>query len=206
MTIPFLIFFPSGNLLHDIDQLRTCDRCRRTFPVLSDLFNHICEDEVDARKNRIINSSDKQTSDHSSYHTNNYERDSPLEKSVSSRQEPSSLSFKLNRRSSFNDSLSSSPGSKVHLCSSSSSNHKPIYQTSIHLSPGSLSTERKSSSAKLNIPSYSTCFLRTDSSQSLSPLTRSLFNDVQQEQPSDLGIPRSYVLLRRPSATVNSIS
>lgn len=36
-----------GSLSNDIDQLRTCKRCHRIFPVLSDLFNHICDDEND---------------------------------------------------------------------------------------------------------------------------------------------------------------
>ncbi len=36
-----------GNLSNDIDQLRTCKRCHRIFPVLSELFNHICDDEND---------------------------------------------------------------------------------------------------------------------------------------------------------------
>lgn len=36
-----------GNLTNGIEQLRTCERCHRIFSVLSDLFNHICDDEKD---------------------------------------------------------------------------------------------------------------------------------------------------------------
>jgi hypothetical protein len=40
-------FFHTGGLSNDIDQLRTCHRCHRIFPVLSELFNHTCDDEND---------------------------------------------------------------------------------------------------------------------------------------------------------------
>ncbi len=44
-----------GGLSNDIDQLRTCNRCHRIFPVLSDLFNHICDDENDLFSSKLKN-------------------------------------------------------------------------------------------------------------------------------------------------------
>lgn len=47
--------FFQGGLSNDIDQLRTCNRCHRIFPVLSDLFNHICDDENDLFSSKLKN-------------------------------------------------------------------------------------------------------------------------------------------------------
>lgn len=46
----YLYFCFQGGLSNDLDQLRTCKRCQRTFPVLSDLFNHLCDDENEQLK------------------------------------------------------------------------------------------------------------------------------------------------------------
>ena len=49
-----------------IEQLRTCNRCHQVFPVLSDLFNHICDDEDDnIVQSTLTNSSKKYISDNS---------------------------------------------------------------------------------------------------------------------------------------------
>jgi hypothetical protein len=42
-----IILFHTGGLQSDIDRLRTCHRCHEIFPVLSDLFNHTCDNEDD---------------------------------------------------------------------------------------------------------------------------------------------------------------
>lgn len=47
----------SGGLSNDLDQLRTCNRCHRIFPVLSDLFNHLCDDENDLLSTKSTNNS-----------------------------------------------------------------------------------------------------------------------------------------------------
>jgi len=47
----------SGQISNDLDQLRTCDRCHRKFPVLSDLFNHICDDQTDPKEIPLTNRS-----------------------------------------------------------------------------------------------------------------------------------------------------
>jgi hypothetical protein len=43
----FVCFHSGGNYLDEMNQLRTCHRCQKTFAVLSDLFNHTCDDTTD---------------------------------------------------------------------------------------------------------------------------------------------------------------
>jgi hypothetical protein len=88
--------FFKGGLSNDIDQLRTCHRCHRIFPVLSDLFNHTCDDE---------NNNNKTTT------TNN---NTSLLDQISS---TSPKSFKLKRQSSFNKSPISSSSNIEKLLS-----------------------------------------------------------------------------------------
>ncbi|CAF2216112.1 unnamed protein product [Rotaria magnacalcarata] len=91
-----------GGLSNDINQLRTCNRCHRIFPVLSDLFNHTCDDEDDLISSKSTTSAAK--SDNKMTHDNA----SFLDKISST----SPKSFKINLHSSFNNS--STPTSNSH--------------------------------------------------------------------------------------------
>src|SRR4051812_22387511 len=106
-------FIFKGGLLNDIDQLRTCNRCHRIFPVLSDLFNHICDDENDLLSSKFDNKS-----------INN--NPSLLEQISST----SPKSFKLNRYPSFNKSPISS---SINLSQSSlEPEHIPIFKRPLY--------------------------------------------------------------------------
>jgi hypothetical protein len=118
-----------GSLSNDIDQLRTCKRCHRIFPVLSDLFNHICDDENDLLSSKF----DK----------NNIS----LIDQISS---TSPKSFKLSRHTSFNNSPISSSSSQIHklIPSSLESEHIPTFKRPLyHLNE----QEQHSTSAYINL-------------------------------------------------------
>ena len=82
------------------DELRTCHRCQRTFPVLSDLFNHVCDDDVPSSKS----TGPTMKSNHDKLFA-----DRPKTDSQSS--STSSKPFNFHRRPSFNNS--STPSSRV---------------------------------------------------------------------------------------------
>lgn len=44
VVIDRFFIFSIGNFSSEIKQLRTCHRCHRVFSVLSELFNHSCDD------------------------------------------------------------------------------------------------------------------------------------------------------------------
>jgi len=203
-----LIFVSIGSLSSGIEQLRTCNRCHRIFPVLSDLFNHMCDDEDDLLQTKSTissstSSSNKHTSDNLFNNNNKTTLDSSslFDKKSSPNQGSSSSarSFKLNRRSSFNDSSVSSLRSKQQLFSPPAS---PIIKqqtnsTSIHISPINRSYNTKSPLDTTHIPLLKRPLFRQDSNNvtriSSSPSPRPLFNDKQQHSSS------AYVYLRNPS-------
>ena len=175
-------FSSLGNLSTGIDQLRTCERCHRLFPILSDLFNHMCDDDDDdgeIRRREATKSSGRSTRDYSSF--NHTRGTPPLEKpfSASSTQGSSARSFKLNRHSSFNES--------------------PRYSTSIRLSPVNRPMTCQSSSTSVHIPPL---FRPTEPKKSTFRLSSpSLVNDNQQQHAS-----RAYVYLRQPSSPMRLVS
>jgi len=211
------IFVSIGNLSSGIEQLRTCNRCHRIFPVLSDLFNHMCDDEDDLRQRKSAMSSSSSSSYSSNKHTsdnlfhNNNNNKTKLDSSTlfdrksSPNQGLSSRSFKLNRRSSFNDSLGSSLSSKKFFSPLSSSTlEQEKHSTSIHVSPLHRSINNRSSFDTTHIPLLKRPLFRPDSNHitriSSSPSSRPLFNDKQQHSSS------AYVYLRNPSSPMRVVS
>jgi hypothetical protein len=207
------LFFDTGGLSSGIEQLRTCNRCHRVFPVLSDLFNHMCDDEDDLlQKKPTPSSSNKYTSDNVFNNKTTLDSSSLFDKKSSPNQESSSSSsarsFKLNRRSSFNDSSLSSLRSKK-LFSPISPPSTPIHKqhinsTSIHVSPISRSNNNKSPLDTTYIPFLKRPLFRTDSNNfsriSSSPSPRPSFNDKQSHSSS------AYVYLRNPSSPMRVTS
>ncbi|CAF3731492.1 unnamed protein product [Rotaria sordida] len=207
----------SDNLSSGIEQLRTCTRCHRIFPVLSDLFNHMCDDEDDLLQTTSISSSDKRTSDTLLDYNN---KKTPLNSSSlfdkksspnqnSSSPSSSSKSFKLSRHSSFNDSSGSSLRSKKLFSSNSPTLKQHKNSTSIRISPINRSNNNNnnnnnSSLDTQHIPLFKRPLLRADSNNirhtSSSPSPRPLFNDRQQHLSS------AYVYLRNPSSPVRVIA
>ncbi|CAF1128984.1 unnamed protein product [Rotaria sp. Silwood1] len=206
---------PSDSLSSGIEQLRTCTRCHRIFPVLSDLFNHMCDDEDDLLQTTSISSSDKRPSDTLFNNNNNHNKttlnsSSLYDKKPSPNQSssPSSKSFKLSRHSSFNDSSGPSLRSKKLFSSKSPSSSPTLKQhtntTSTHTSPVNRSNNNKSSLDTAHIPLFKRPLLRADSTNirhmSSSPSPRPLFNDRQQHLSS------AYVYLRNPSSPMRVVS
>lgn len=212
--------FYTGNLSSGIEQLRTCNRCHRVFPVLSDLFNHMCDDEDDLLQTKSTisslsssSSSNKRTSDNL---FNNYTKTTLNNNSLFDKKYPlnqdsssssSSSSFKLNRRSSFNDSSASSIRSKKLFSPPPISS--PIIKnqtnlTSIHISPTNHLNNSKSSIDTTHIPLLKRPLFRPDSNHitriSSSSSPRTLFNDKPQHSSS------AYVYLRTPSSPIRVIS
>lgn len=191
----FFVFFHTGSLLNGIEQLRTCDRCHRIFPVLSDLFNHMCDDEEDEliqRKSTMSSSipssssSTKHTSENSFQKPNKpstADRKISLDPNSSSNQRSSARSFKLNRRSSFNDSTVPSLRSNQQLFS-------PTISPSVN---PKLDTTH-------NIPFHKRPLFRTDSTRISSSPSRTLFNDKPHHSSS------AYVYLRNPTSPMRVIS
>ena len=129
-----------GGLANDIDQLRTCDRCHRVFPVLSDLFNHICDDEND-----VLSS-------------NSGKSNISLIDQISS---TSPKSFKLTRHtSSFNKSPISS-ASQIHKLISPEPEHIPILKRPLY----HLNEQQHTSTAYINLrnPTSSSSPIRVNS-------------------------------------------
>ncbi|CAF1442374.1 unnamed protein product [Adineta ricciae] len=201
----------SGNLSHDIEQLRTCNRCHRIFPVLSDLFNHLCDDEEEffQTKSTISSSSsisNKNTSDNlfNDIQSNNITLDkaSSFNQGISS-----SRPLKLNRRSSFNDfSIRSKK-----LFSPIPPPTSPLFKTSIdhpttmHSSPTTRLNDSKFKLDTTHIPFSKRSFLRPDtnhitrisSSSSPLPSPSTLFNNKAPQ------ISSTYVYLRNPSSPIH---
>lgn len=98
MFVFFLVLL--GSLPSENNQLRRCHRCQKTFPVLSDLFNHVCDDERHGTRARPTPPSLHKAASHGG---------SSLLDKISS---TSTKSFKLNRLPTFNNSPISS--SHVH--------------------------------------------------------------------------------------------
>ena len=48
------VFVRLGSFADDLERLRTCQRCERTFPVLSELFNHSCEESKSSRFHQLL--------------------------------------------------------------------------------------------------------------------------------------------------------
>ncbi|CAF0851828.1 unnamed protein product [Adineta steineri] len=205
----------AGNLSSGIEQLRTCNRCHRIFPVLSDLFNHMCDDEDELfQTNPTIpssSSSNKRTSDNLFHKNNNnnnniksgLDSSSLFDKKSSFNQGVSSTRpLKLNRRSSFNDSSVSSLRSKK-LFSPISPPSSPLIRqqhtnsTSIHIPPVNHSNNYKSTS---HIPFTKRPLFRPDTNNithiSTPPSSQLLFNDKPQHASS------TYVYLRNPTSPV----
>lgn len=99
ILILLFFFFLKGGLSSDIEQLRTCNRCHRVFPVLSELFNHVCDD-----KNRFNTSKTEQQ---------------PANPSTSPK------SFKSTRHTSFNKSPISSSSRLISPLSRTNSPIEP---------------------------------------------------------------------------------
>ncbi len=215
-----LVFIHTGSLSSGIEQLRTCNRCHRIFPVLSDLFNHMCDDEDDLLQTKSTissasssSSSNKRTSDNLFNNNQNINKttldSSTLYDKNSSPNQGSSISsrsFKLNRRSSFNDSSVSSLRSKKLFSPPPSSppiTKQQINTTSIHISPINRSTNNKSPLDTTHIPFLKRPLFRPDSNNitriSSSPSPRPLYNDKQHHASS------AYVHLRNPSSTMRVI-
>ena len=213
------MFLSTGSLSSGIEQLRTCNRCHRMFPVLSDLFNHMCDDEDDSIQTKPpTSSSNKYTSDNLFNQNNNkttsdnssfFDKKSSLnQESSPSSSSSSARSFKLNRHSSFNDSsLSSSRSKKFYspISPPSTPIHKQhINSTSIHVSPINRSNNNKSPLDSTYIPLFKRPLFRPDSNNfsriSSSPSPRPLFNDKQPHSSS------AYVYLRNPSSPMRVTS
>ncbi len=202
-----LIFLPTGSLSSGIEQLRTCNRCHRIFPVLSDLFNHMCDDEDDLLQTKSpvsssSSSSNKQPSDNLFNHNKTPLDSSTLfGKNSSPNQGSSARSFKLNRRPSFNDSSLTSLRSKKLFSPPST---PATNSSSIRVSPINRSTNTKSPLDTAHIPLLKRPSLRPDSTHvtriSSSPSPRPLFHDKQPHASS------AYSYLRNPSSPLRVVS
>ena len=210
-----MFFLYQGNLASGIEQLRTCDRCHRVFPVLSDLFNHMCDDDEDdlIRTKSTLSSptaaANKQTSDRL-FHTNtnestlnnshnNHEFETTTKPKIdhdatASPSLSSTKSFKLNRRSSFNDSLS--PSNKLFSPPSTPLIKEQLNST--YVSPLNRSRSTKSPFDAPHIPVLNRPLYRPDSTHftriSSSPSPRPLFNGRQQYSST------GYINLQHPSS------
>jgi hypothetical protein len=197
------LFFDTGGLSSGIEQLRTCNRCHRVFPVLSDLFNHMCDDEDDLLGTKFSTSStSKFTSDNIFNNKTKLDNSSLFEKKSSLNQGPSSTSFKLNRRSSFNDSSIPSLRSKKLFSPISSPSTIKQQQQQQHLNPTSINRSNNNTSPldTMHIPLLKRPLFRPDSNNitriSSSPSPRPLSRDKQHHSSS------AYVYLRNPSSPV----
>lgn len=150
------------------------------------------EDELIQRKSAVSSSSPssisstKYTSDNSFHNTNNHEKTTldsknSLERNSPSNQGSSVRSFKLNRRSSFNDSSI------------------PTLRSNHLFSPPSSSAQVNSTYDTAHIPLHKRTLFRTDSTRvSSSPST--LFTDKPQHKSS------AYVYLRNPASPMRVLS
>ncbi|CAF0790133.1 unnamed protein product [Adineta steineri] len=183
-----------GGLSSDNDKLRTCHRCHKIFPVLSDLFNHTCDDENDLVLSKSTAPSTKSDNKSTNDHTT-----SLLDKISSS----STKSFKLSRHPpTFNKSpISSShihrlinpPPTSSSLLSTtiSSAIPKQTHGASIHISiVDELNRPNRSSLENEHIPMFKRPLYQPD-------LTTS--NHKQQQPPKHSS--STYVYLRNPSSS-----
>jgi hypothetical protein len=165
----------------------------------------MCDDEDDLFQRKSAMSSASSSSYSSNKHTsdnlfhNNINNQTTLDSSTlfdkksSPNQRSSSRSFKLNRRSSFNDSSDSSLRSKA------------FFSPTIEQQPNSTSIHRsKSPFDTTHIPLLKRPLFRPDSNRitriSSSPSPRPLFNDKQPHSSS------AYVYLRNPSSPMRVVS
>lgn len=196
----YFFFFSVGNLQIGIEQLRSCDRCHRTFSVLSDLFNHMCDDEDATKPDKSTYSTPKEPSDHLTKQKTNLDTDFLVN------QGSGSSSFKLNRRSSFNDSMTSANYSRKLFSTPSSARNGPVYQSSIHMTPVTPLIDRRLSSEQSNISTKPRSALFRRDSLNLTSETslsspRSLINDSHAKTQQEY-TPRSFVFVRRPSTVM----
>jgi hypothetical protein len=125
-----IILFHTGGLQSDIDRLRTCHRCHEIFPVLSDLFNHTCDNEDDLLSSKSTTPTTKSNIDKLSDNKPTTDN-TPLFNKIPS---ISPKSFILHRPLSFKNS--SIPSSRIpKLISPLSSPLKRTSSISIRLSP-----------------------------------------------------------------------
>ena len=113
---------------------------------------------------------------------------------ISSGNQQGSSSFKLNRRSSLNDSIQS----PKHFSPRSTTTKSPMYSSSIRLSP-----VNPSSSDTVHIPHYQRTFVRPSSSQTTisTDSSRPIVNDRQQHPA------RTYVYLKKnPSSPIRLVT
>ncbi|CAF1114438.1 unnamed protein product [Rotaria sp. Silwood1] len=175
-----------GGLSNDINRLRTCHRCQRIFPVLSDLFNHICDDEDDLHSSKSTASSTKFDNKTTMDNTTLFDKISST----------SPKSFKLNAHSSFNNSsISSSPLHKLvsPLSPSSSPIMQPTKSTSIHITPAhDLNNTYQSSLESEHIPLFKRPLFQSD-------ITTSHDNQQQQQQQQQHS-SSAYIYLHHPSS------
>ncbi|CAF4040863.1 unnamed protein product [Rotaria sp. Silwood2] len=173
-----------GGLSNDINRLRTCYRCHRIFPVLSDLFNHICDDEDDLHLSKSTASSTKFDN------KTTKESTSLFDKIYST----PSKSFNLNVHPSFNNS-SKSPSPIHKLVSPLSPSSSPIMQraksTSIHITPvHDLNNTYQSSLETDHIPLFKRPLFQSD-------IIASHDNQQQQQQQHSSS---AYIYLHNPSS------
>ena len=194
----------------DIEQLRKCDRCHRIFSILSDLFNHICDDEDDLLQSISTSPSTKPTSDNLLHNNKTTINSSSLfdKKSSSNRESLSSKSFKLNHQSSFIGSSGSSLCSEKVFSPVPSSSSPKLKQypnpTSIDIPSVNHSNNNKSSLEKMHIPYLRRSLLRPSSSTprytSLLPSSNPLLDDKSRHTSS------AYIYLRNPFSPMRVIS
>ena len=181
----FLVFVHTGNLSSDINQLRTCHRCHRIFPVLSDLFNHMCDDEdvsISSKLTRPLTKSDIKTT------MNNNTTTSLLDKMPST----SPKSFKLNSSSLANESSTSSRINKL-ISPVTSLSSPTIKQTKTSLSIQGIPTNHLN---KTNQSSLRTEHIPVFKRPLFQPYTTTSRNRQQQHSSS------AYIYLRNPSASL----
>ncbi|UJR16301.1 hypothetical protein I4U23_003207 [Adineta vaga] len=167
--------FSSGNLSNDNNQIRKCHRCQKTFSVLSELFNHICDDEHDLISSKSTKIENK---------TSNDSTTSLFDKISST----STKSFKLNRLPTFNNSpISSSTHLNRLFTPHSSSTVKQPHSTSIHISIVD----------ELNRPKRSTF------SHDHNPIfKRPLFQSNLSTSSNKPSSSSTYVYLRNPTSSI----
>ncbi|CAF0984921.1 unnamed protein product [Rotaria sordida] len=174
-----------GGLANDINRLRTCYRCHRAFPVLSDLFNHICDDEDDLHLSKSTAPSTKSDNKTTMDNTSLFEKISST----------SPKSFKLNIHSSLNNSSKSS--SPIHrlvspLSPSSSPIMKRTNSTSTHITPAhELDNTYQSLLESEHIPLFKRPLFQSD-------ITTSYDNQQQQQQQQHSS--STYIYLHNPSS------
>lgn len=210
--INLFYFIGTDHLSNGIEQLRTCSRCHRIFPVLSDLFNHMCDDDDDLLRTKSVSSS-PQTSDNILNNKNDnkttlnssafFDTTPPTNQESSP---SSSKSFKLNAHSSLNNSSTSSLRSRKLFSPKSSILKQHSNTTSECASPTSTSIHSKSLSDTIHIPLFQRPLLRQDPtsprhmSSSPSPSPRQSVNNKSKYLSS------AYVYLRNPASPMRIVS